>query len=86
MPRRSSRGSPTSGALLAASCRHDVLEVSHTVELGSVPTELLLQSKATIDHLARELQLAGAGPRAAPGAGPAVQAELAGLVRTYAPR
>ena len=49
----------------------------HTVALGSVPTDLLLEAKAHIDNLVRELTLAAAAADDAPGA---VPPELAGLV------
>lgn len=56
----------------------------HTVELGSVPTDLLLEAKAHIDNLVRELTLESAAADDAPGAVPTDLAELvAGVVHGF---
>jgi anti-sigma regulatory factor (Ser/Thr protein kinase) len=66
-------------ALLAAFSDDGDSVATYTVELGSVPTELLLAAKAAVDNVVREFQLeAAAHGRAGPDA--AVPAELAALV------
>ncbi len=74
---------PDTDALLAALSHDDDLEPLHTVELGAVPTDLLLDAKAHIDNLVREftLEAAAAGDSAA-ASGTSVPAELAALVAT----
>ena len=67
-------------ALLAAwSDDDDHAEPTYRVELGSVPTELLLEAKAHIDNLVREFTLAAGGASREPTALPV---ELAELVQT----
>ena len=51
-----------------------------TVEIGDVPTDLLLAAKSHVDNVAREFALASAG--AASGLTPEVPARLATLLRT----
>lgn len=46
-------------AMLAAWRDDDIAAGGFTVELGSVPTELLLQAKAHIDNIVREMTLVG---------------------------
>src|SRR3954453_11073493 len=57
----------------------DELEESYAVELGAVPTDLLLEAKAHIDNLVREFTLASA---AATGGSGALPTDLAELVQT----
>jgi GAF domain-containing protein/anti-sigma regulatory factor (Ser/Thr protein kinase) len=58
-------------------------EQTYTVELGSVPTDLLLSAKAHIDNLQREFTLAAAQDAAQPGgADGRVPDELAQLIAT----
>lgn len=64
--------------LLASFVETDVDEPLFTIELGSVPTDLLLAAKAHIDNLVREFTLADAASTH----GPALPADLAELVRT----
>src|SRR4051794_7603548 len=66
-------------ALLAAWSDDEDDEPTYVVELGSVPTDLLLEAKAHIDNLVREFTLASAG--AADGAA-GLPGELADLVQT----
>jgi serine phosphatase RsbU (regulator of sigma subunit)/anti-sigma regulatory factor (Ser/Thr protein kinase) len=67
-------------ALLAAwSEENDGGEQTYVVELGAVPTGLLLQAKAHIDNLVREFTLAAGG---ASGASSRMPADLAALVPT----
>ena len=58
----------------------DDSERTLTVSLGAVPTDLLLEAKAHIDNLVRELTLAASGASAPAGA--ALSADLAELVQT----
>jgi GAF domain-containing protein/anti-sigma regulatory factor (Ser/Thr protein kinase) len=67
--------------LLAAWPDDDPVEPVFTVELGSVPTDLLLAAKAHIDNLVREFTLAQAGSSSAYEATP-VPAHLSELVQT----
>ena len=55
-------------------------EEAYTVELGAVPTDLLIQAKAHIDNLVREFTLAESAADA-PG-GPGLSRELSALVQT----
>src|SRR3954465_7235674 len=57
----------------------DELEETYAVELGAVPTDLLLEAKAHIDNLVREFTLASA---AVDGASAGLPADLAELVQT----
>src|SRR3954453_1012605 len=57
----------------------DELEETYAVELGAVPTDLLLEAKAHIDNLVREFTLASA---AVDGASAGLPAELAELEQT----
>ena len=66
-------------ALLATWSDEDVPEPTYRVELGAVPTDLLLEAKAHIDSLVREFTLAAARSSEGPTAMPA---ELAELVQT----
>jgi GAF domain-containing protein/anti-sigma regulatory factor (Ser/Thr protein kinase) len=65
--------------LLAAFNDADFDEPMFTIELGAVPTDLLLAAKAHIDNLVREFTLADA---ASASSGTALPRELADLVRT----
>ena len=61
----------------------DEVEPLHTVELGAVPTDLLLDAKAHIDNLVREFTLeAAAADESAAASGSSVPVELAALVAT----
>ena len=66
-------------ALLAAWSDDEADEPTYTVELGVVPTDLLLEAKAHIDNLVREFTLAAA---AASGDAADLPADLAALVQT----
>ena len=66
-------------ALLAAWSDDEADEPTYTVELGVVPTDLLLEAKAHIDNLVREFTLAAA---AANGDAADLPADLAALVQT----
>lgn len=56
------RAAPTVGRdTLVAACVDDTAEPTVTVHLGEVPTGLLLQAKAHVDDLVRELTWAAAG-------------------------
>src|SRR3954469_6568449 len=57
----------------------DELEETYAVELGAVPTDLLLEAKAHIDNLVREFTLASA---AMDGASAGLPTDLAELVQT----
>ena len=57
-------------------------EPVHTVELGAVPTDLLLAAKAHIDNVAREFTLEAAATEDAAADGGPVPAHLARLVTT----
>lgn len=48
-------------ALLAGDVEPSSLEPQHTVVLGDVPTGMLIEAKAHVDNLVRELSLAAAG-------------------------
>ncbi|HET7529400.1 MAG TPA: SpoIIE family protein phosphatase [Mycobacteriales bacterium] len=67
--------------LLAAWTDDELLEPLHVVELGAVPTDLLLDAKAHIDNLVREFTLAAGGASDTAGGLPP---ELAELVQTVA--
>lgn len=71
-------------ALLAAWGDDDSVEPVYTVELGDVPTDLLVAAKAHIDNLIREFTLAAAGE--ASGATSKVPIELAELIDTVVHR
>ena len=66
-------------ALLAAWADDDEVGATYAVELGAVPTDLLLEAKAHIDNLVREFILAAAGSG---GTSPELPADLAALVQT----
>src|SRR4051794_20627718 len=66
-------------ALLASWSDDEPTEPTYAVELGAVPTELLLEAKAHIDNLVREFTLAAA---AATGDSTELPADLAALVQT----
>jgi serine phosphatase RsbU (regulator of sigma subunit)/anti-sigma regulatory factor (Ser/Thr protein kinase) len=59
----------------------DAPEQTFTIELGAVPTDLLLEAKSHIDNLVREFTLA-AGPEVTLGEEPRLPDELAELVAT----
>src|SRR4051794_12408874 len=66
-------------ALLAAWSDDETAEETYAVELGAVPTDLLLEAKAHIDNLVREFTLASA---AAGDRSTEMPADLAELVQT----
>jgi hypothetical protein len=69
--------------LLDAFASDDDVEPLHTVELGAVPTDLLLDAKAHIDNLVREFTLeAAAAGESASASGGSVPPALAELVAT----
>ena len=84
--RPAEQAAPDAEALLAAFADDDRgtdhPEELHTISLGSVPTDLLLDAKAHIDNVAREftMESASAGDSAANGG--TVPARLAALVTT----
>jgi hypothetical protein len=71
-------------ALLAAFSDEDDSELTYTVRLGAVPTELLLESKAIAENIVREFRLEAATARTAEQAGSTalIPAELADLLAT----
>jgi GAF domain-containing protein/anti-sigma regulatory factor (Ser/Thr protein kinase) len=71
-------------ALLAAWEDEADAEPTYTVELGDVPTDLLIAAKAHVDNLVREFSLAAAGE--ASGNSGAVPEELARLIDTVVHR
>lgn len=62
----------------------DPVEPRHTIELGDVPTDLLLEAKAHVDSIIREFALASAG--AASGQTAAVSADMRRLIETVGNR
>src|SRR4051812_17299007 len=66
-------------ALLAAWADDEPGEPTYAVELGAVPTDLLLEAKAHVDNLVREFTLASA---AATDGSAELPADLAALVQT----
>jgi serine phosphatase RsbU (regulator of sigma subunit)/anti-sigma regulatory factor (Ser/Thr protein kinase) len=67
-------------ALLASWPDDEPDDVTYTIELGSVPTDLLLEAKAHIDNLVREFTLAEGGTSST--SGTPVPAHLRELVQT----
>jgi serine phosphatase RsbU (regulator of sigma subunit)/anti-sigma regulatory factor (Ser/Thr protein kinase) len=67
-------------SLLASWADIDDADEVFTVSLGAVPTNLLLDAKAHIDNLVRELTLAASGAESPDG--PRLSADLAELVQT----
>jgi GAF domain-containing protein/anti-sigma regulatory factor (Ser/Thr protein kinase) len=86
-----SRGRPVvdeaaaDGDVLLAAWEQDVpTEQTFTVELGDVPTDLLISAKAHVDNLVREFTLAAAGE--ASGNSAAIPEDLARLIDTVVHR
>ena len=71
-------------SLLAAWQDDAATEPTYTVELGDVPTDLLIAAKAHVDNLVREFTLASAGE--ASGSGATVPEDLARLIDTVVHR
>jgi GAF domain-containing protein/anti-sigma regulatory factor (Ser/Thr protein kinase) len=70
--------------LLASWDDHEDAEPTYTVELGDVPTDLLISAKAHVDNLVREFTLASAGE--ASGHSATVPEDLARLIDTVVHR
>lgn len=71
-------------ALLAAWADEEPTEQHYTIQLGDVPTELLLEAKAHVDSVVREFALASSG--ASTGSSSAVPRQLAELIETVVHR
>lgn len=73
------------GALASAWPDREGIATQVTVDLGDVPTRLLLEAKAHVDNLVRELTLAAAGSDSDPAGLPApVAAMVEGVVHRFA--